>query len=65
MSNQQKADEFWGKLIKAVTEIQNDFSKLDSQEKQVIMERINKVLQMQGIAISMDAFLNCLRNFRY
>lgn len=65
MSNQQKADEFWGKLIKAVTEIQNDFSKLDSQEKQIIMERINKVLQMQGIAISMDAFLNCLRNFRY
>lgn len=65
MSNQQKADEFWGKLIKAVTEIQNDFSKLDSQEKQIIMERINKVLQMQGIAISMDAFLNCMRNFRY
>ena len=64
MSNQQKADEFWGKLIKAVTEIQNDFSKLDSQEKQVIMERINKVFQMQGIAISRDVLLNCMRNFR-
>lgn len=65
MSKQQKADEFWVKLMKAIAEIQNDFGKLDSQEKQIIMERINKVLQIQGIAISMDALLNCMRKFKY
>ena len=51
--------------MKAVGEIQNDFRKLDLQERQTIADRINRVLQMQGIAISMDALLNCMRNFKY
>ena len=64
MPNQQKADKFWLKLVKTVGEIQNDFSQLNLQEKQIIMERINKVFQMQGITISTDALLNFMRNFR-
>lgn len=65
MYNQQKVDDFWTKLLKAIGEIQNDFSQLDLREKKIIMERVNKVLQMQGIAISMDTLLNFMGNYRY
>ena len=62
MSTQQKADEFWIKLIKAVVEIQNEFRQLDLREKKIVAERINKVFQMQGITISIDALLNLMEN---
>ena len=65
MYNQQKVDDFWTKLLKAIGEIQNDFSQLDLREKKIIMERVNKVLQMHGIAISMDTLLNFMGYYRY
>lgn len=64
MPNQQKVERFWFKLGKAAAELQHDFAELDSQDKQVIAERINNVLKLQGITVGVDSLLCAMGNRR-
>ena len=65
MSNQQKLEKFWAKLTKASAEIQHDFAELDLRDKQIVIERINSLLNMKGIAIGVESLLGVLGNLRY
>lgn len=57
MPNQQKLEKFWTKLAKAGEELQHDFADLDSQDKQVVKERIDSILKMKGIAVGIDSLI--------
>lgn len=63
MSNQQKLDKFWAKLTKAGVEIQHDFAELDPQDKQIVTERINSLLKMNG-AVGVESLLGALGGLR-
>lgn len=65
MSNQQKIDKFWAKLIKAGAEIQHDFEDLDLQDKQVVKERVDAILKMRGIAADVESLIGAMGNFRH
>lgn len=64
MPDKQKLERFWTKLFKSCAELQHDFTELDLQDKQVVKERVNSVLKMQGITVGVDSLIGVIGNLR-
>lgn len=64
MPDKQKLERFWTKLAKSCAELQHDFAELEPQDKQVVKERVNSILKMQGIGVGVDSLIGVIGNFR-